>query len=210
MSPRGAGFSVDRVTLTNGFHPLWAVLSSLAFMVGGGSDELAIRIVLFASAVTTIASAFLWAPLFSRLFGVDNRLYRVCFVLLYLTAFQLVAQHFNGLETGLLLALLAATGLYWSSTTPSFKRSAILGVLLGVLILVRIDSGKLVVAMALEALWRARDVFLTADRYGYFPPDSDPRRYYRQSRHLVPPDATNGLRCDACRTRGAERTVSLL
>ena len=153
---RGVGFSVDGTTLTNGFHPLWAVLSSLAFLIGAGSDELAIRIVLFASGGLTILSAILWARLFSRLFDADNRLYRICFVLVYLAAFPLLAQHFNGLETGLLLVLLAATGLYWASTAPSIGRSAILGLLLGLLVLVRIDAGIFAVIMALEALWRGR------------------------------------------------------
>jgi len=130
---RGVGFSVDGTTLTNGFHPLWGVLSSLAFLVGAGSDELSMRLVLVASATTTVVSAVLWARLFSNLFGADNRLYRLCFVLIYLTSFQLLAQHFNGLETGLLLALLGAIGFYWSSSEPSLGRNAILGLLLGLL-----------------------------------------------------------------------------
>jgi len=153
---RGVGFSVDGTTLTNGFHPLWGILSSLAFLMGAGSDELSMRLVLVASAVTTIVSALLWARLFSRLFGADNRLYRVCFVLIYLTSFQLLTQHFNGLETGLLLALLAATGLYWSSSEPSLGRNAILGLLLGLLALARIDTGMFAVVVALETLWRGR------------------------------------------------------
>jgi hypothetical protein len=153
---RGVGFSVDGTTLTNGFHPLWGVLSSLAFLVGAGSDELSMRLVLVASATTTVVSAVLWARLFSNLFGTDNRLYRLCFVLIYLTSFQLLAQHFNGLETGLLLALLGAIGFYWSSSEPSLGRNAILGLLLGLLVLVRIDTGLFAVVVALEALWRGR------------------------------------------------------
>ena len=153
---RGVGFSVDGTTLTNGFQPLWGVLSSLAFVAGTGSDELSMRLVLLASVATTIISALLWARLFSSLFGADNRLYRLCFVLIYLTSFQLLIQHLNGLETGLLLALLAATGLYWSSSEPSLGRNAILGALLGLVVLARIDAGLFAVVVALEALWRGR------------------------------------------------------
>jgi hypothetical protein len=153
---RGVGFSVDGTTLTNGFQPLWGVLSSLAFVAGAGSDELSMRLVLLASVAMAIISAVLWARLFSRLFGADNRLYRLCFVLIYLTSFQLLIQHLNGLETGLLLVVLAATGLYWSSSEPSLGRNAILGALLGLLVLARIDTGLFAVVVALEALWRGR------------------------------------------------------
>ena len=153
---RGVGFSADGKTWTNGFHPLWAVVSSLAFLVGAGSDELSMRLVLFASAATAILSAVLWSRIFAGAFGADKRLYGLCFVLVYLSSFQLLVQHFNGLETGLLLVLLAASGLYWISSEPSFGRNAVLGVLLGLLVLMRIDAGMFAVVVALEALWRDR------------------------------------------------------
>src|SRR5690242_8982270 len=68
---RGIWFSVDGITHTNGFHPLWAVLSSLAFLIAGDSTELAIRILLAASVITTITSAFLWASLSSGAFDAN-------------------------------------------------------------------------------------------------------------------------------------------
>lgn len=154
---KGVGFSVDGTTLTNGFQPLWGVLSALAFLVTGSADEPSIRIVLLASAALTILSAFLWASISAGLFGTDDRLYRLSFVLIYLTSFQLLMQHFNGLETGLVLVLMGAIGIYWCRTAdPPIRRSAVLGVLIGFLVLARIDTGIFAALLAFEVAWRQR------------------------------------------------------
>jgi hypothetical protein len=154
---RGVGFSVDGKTLTNGFQPLWGIVSSLFFLVTGESNELSIRFVLLASAMLAILSAFLWSSLAAGLLGVEGSLYRVCFIVIYLTSFQLLAQHFNGLETGLVLVLQAVLGLYWcSSSDPPLRRAVILGLMIGVLVVARIDTGIFAVLLALEMLWRGR------------------------------------------------------
>src|SRR5262249_24305018 len=154
---RGVGFSVDGRTLTNGFQPLWGIVSSLFFLVTGEHKELLIRLVLLASALLAILSAFLWSRLAAGMLGVEGGLYRICFIVIYLSSFQLLAQHFNGLETGLVLVLQAVLGLYWCSAgDPPLRRSVALGLMIGVLVVARIDTGIFAVLLALEMLWRGR------------------------------------------------------
>src|SRR6476661_2191655 len=78
---RGVGFSVDGTTWTNGFHPLWAVLSSIAFVLAGDASEPAIRILLGVGAIVTILSALSWASIAGAAFDANNRLYRIIFLL---------------------------------------------------------------------------------------------------------------------------------
>jgi hypothetical protein len=160
---RGVGFSVDGTTWTNGFHPLWAILSSLAFVLAGDASEPAIRILLAASAVFSILSALSWSSVVGGAFDANSRLYRIIFMLVYLTSFQLLAQHFNGLETGFSLLLFAVIGNYWCGSYDYHTRgSAVLGLLLGILFLARIDAAIFGVLVATEAVWRLRSDFRKA------------------------------------------------
>lgn len=154
---RGIGFSVDGTTLTNGFHPLWAIVTSVIFVLVGEASEPAIRILLAVSAMLAVLSAFSWSSLIGSAFDADNRLYRIVFVLVYLTSFQLLVQHFNGLETGFILVLFAIVGTYWRrSFDYRIRSSAILGMLLGILVLARIDAAIFAALIAAEVAWRLR------------------------------------------------------
>lgn len=154
---RGVGFSVDGSTLTNGFHPLWAVLSSLVFVTSGDSAEAAVRILLALGAATAVGSAFFWSSIAGAAFDAKPALYRPVFVLVYLGSFQLLAQHFNGLETGLMLLMFALLGLYWSRVYDYRTATSMgLGLLLGFLILTRIDAAIFACLVGAEAAWRLR------------------------------------------------------
>jgi hypothetical protein len=154
---RGVGFSVDGTSWTNGFHPLWAVLTSLTFMLVGDASEPAIRLILGASAIIAILSALSWSSIAGGTFDACNRVYRIIFILVYLSSFQLLAQHLNGLETGFVLLLFAVIGNYWSRSYDCRTRgSAVLGLLLGILVLARIDAAIFGVLMAAEVAWHLR------------------------------------------------------
>jgi hypothetical protein len=73
---RGIGFSGDGKTLTNGFHPLWAILTSVFFGATGEAAEPSIRILLAVSAVLAVLAAVQWSSLWGGVFNADNRLYR--------------------------------------------------------------------------------------------------------------------------------------
>jgi hypothetical protein len=51
------GVTVDGINLTNGFQPLWVVLTAPVFTVVGGDHEWSIRFILFAHWVLFFASA---------------------------------------------------------------------------------------------------------------------------------------------------------
>ncbi len=154
---RGVGFSVDGHTLTNGFQPLWAIVTAPIFMLAGSSNEAAMRMVLVLIAAMIVLSAVSWSAIAGGVFGVRTRLYRLAFVLIYVTSFPLLTQHFNGLETGLFLLALGSTGSFWCAPVKqTLGRSAIMGLLLGLVVLARNDAGIFAVLLALETLWSGR------------------------------------------------------
>ncbi|MFO1058294.1 MAG: hypothetical protein U1E53_15165 [Dongiaceae bacterium] len=155
----GHGVTIDGVTPTNGFQPLFTFLQAGLFALAGGSDALAIRLILGLHWLLQVGTALL-VGLIARdaVAGGPARLRQALATFLYLAATHLFLHHYNGLETGCLLFLLA---LVWRQIQAGGAESrgglVLLGLLLGLLALTRIDTGALIGCLCLRELVIRRD-----------------------------------------------------
>lgn len=155
----GHGVTIDGVTPTNGFQPLFTFLQAGLFALAGGSDALGVRLILGLHWLLQIGTALL-VGLIARdaVAGGPARLRRALATFLYLAGTVLFLHHYNGLETGCLLFLVA---LAWRQVQAGGAESwgglALLGLLLGLLALTRIDTGVLIACLCLRELWIRRD-----------------------------------------------------
>jgi hypothetical protein len=158
----GRGPALEGSGLTNGFQPLVTLLQAVAFMVSEGANLPALRLVAAFGWVTYVAAALL----LGRIAGDTGdgtpreRLRRGLLAsVLAFAALPLWMDHFNGLETGLLLLLITITWRLWQLEVPRSWAGLIgCGALLGLLVLARIDAGFLVVSLAgveTVAAWRS-------------------------------------------------------
>ncbi|WP_224361510.1 hypothetical protein [Hyalangium versicolor] len=144
----GHGITADGEHLTNGFQPLFFGVCFGAFKVAP-DDTWAIRLIILFLALVQAGSALLFGRFAAKAFGEREGATEWVAALTYAGSMFLFWQHQNGLETGLVLLLLLAVGLAFARTDPAQPRSALaLGVLCGLLVLARIDTGILVVLLA--------------------------------------------------------------
>lgn len=155
---RGAGITIDGVNLTAGFQPLFTILEAAAFWLTGwvfpGADAPAIRLVLLIHFAVHAATALLVALLARDSWPgeADERRLRFWFAgVLWLAAPLIFGHSYNGLETGAVLLCYAAC---WRWVQTGFDRSligiAVLGAMLGIAVLTRIDAAFLVAALCLR------------------------------------------------------------
>jgi hypothetical protein len=154
----GEGPTIDGSTLSNGFHPLFVFLCTPLFALAGQDKVLAVRLVLLFEWVLYVGTALLLG-LVVRDFATPAEPRRSSAAwgaaALYLSAGLLFLQHFNGLETGCLLFLYAAAWRYYqASFRDSLRRDCVLGVLLGLVVLARIDAVFFVLILCLKRLWK--------------------------------------------------------
>jgi hypothetical protein len=155
----GHGMTVDGVTLTNGFQPLLTIFQAGLFRLAGGDDLLALRLVLALYWLLYLGTgAMLGWIAAEALPERTGRLTRaLATMLVYLGASYLFLHHFNGLETGLLLFLLACAWRYrQAGRAESWLGLTLFGGLLGLAVLARIDASFLVVCLAIGEWWRQR------------------------------------------------------
>ena len=155
----GHGITIDGITKTNGFQPLLTFLQAGLFTLARGDDLLALRLVLLLYWLLYAGTGAMLGWIAAETAEVpDQRLTRgLCAALVYLGASYLFLHHFNGLETGLLLFLLAsAWRLRQSGRTESWIGLALFGGLLGLAVLARIDAAFVVAVLCLAELWRNR------------------------------------------------------
>ncbi|MFD2262094.1 ArnT family glycosyltransferase [Lacibacterium aquatile] len=140
----GIGVTVDGVQPTNGFQPLFTFIEAAAYWVTGGNEAMAVRIVLGISAVIWAATAFLLGAIAADVApgsAAERTTRRWLAITLYLSGFLTFMHHFNGLETGCLMLVYAACwrvyqlGIWRRPAGP-----AVMGILLGLLVLTRIDA----------------------------------------------------------------------
>lgn len=147
----GRGISVDGVTPTNGFQPLFTFLTVPLFWLTGGDRISGIRAVLTLQWGVFCTTAFLLGRIAKDSLPEAEKL-RVpagwVITLLYLASFPAYGVHLNGLETGFVLFLEV---LIWRflQLNPLGRQTWKLGVLAGLLILARIDTVFLVGGISL-------------------------------------------------------------
>lgn len=155
----GHGMTIDGATLTNGIQPLLTVIQAGLFWIAGGNDLAALRLVLLLYWLLYLGTGALlgWIAADALPDQAGRRTRALATALLYLGASYLFLHHFNGLETGLLLFLLAAAWRYrQAGAADSWTGLALFGALLGLAVLARIDASFLVVCLAAAELWRWR------------------------------------------------------
>jgi len=155
----GHGVTIDGVTPTNGFQPLLTFIQAGLFALARGNDLLALRFVLgFYSLLYLGTAAMLgWVAAVAEAEPARRSTAALATALLYLGASYLFLHHFNGLETGLLLFLLAAAWRFrQSGRAESWLGRALFGGLLGLAVLARIDASFVVLIACLWELRRAR------------------------------------------------------
>jgi hypothetical protein len=155
----GRGPVLEGSGLTNGFQPLVTFLQAGAFLATG-CDRAALRLVAGFGWLTFVAGALLLGRVAAAC-GSAGQAGRRGYLaaVLSLAALPLWMDHFNGLETGLLLLLLTLAWRLWQVGVPErWIGLALCGALLGLIVLTRIDAVFLVIALAgieMAAAWRA-------------------------------------------------------
>ena len=156
----GHGLTIDGVHLTNGFQPLFTILEAGAFWVAQGDEVLAMRLVMALGWLFHVAGAFLIARIARDAWPVreesERELRGGLAALLYLAAPLMFGHAYNGLETGTVMFFYAAVGR-WIQTgrDRSWAGLAGLGVLIGLMVLARIDSGFVAAILGLNELRRS-------------------------------------------------------
>lgn len=158
----GHGMTIDGETLSNGFQPLFTVVESLAFTLGGASETGAVRWVFAFAWLFHVAGALMCAAFVRDIWplrsGTEERELRGGLAaLLYLGSPLLFGHAYNGLATGCVLFFYLATMRHLQTGGGETARGRVLlGVLLGLQVLARIDAAFFAVAVGLHLLWRAR------------------------------------------------------
>src|SRR5262245_29291471 len=141
----GRGVTVDGVTPTNGFQPLFTFLTVPAFLAAAADRYDAVRLVLALHWLFYVGAAAVLGLVAARLSAHDGSAEKTA--IFWTAAFLYVANplvfqvHFNGLETGCVLFLYAAVCLYAQRADLAAPRPlATLGLLLGLTVLARIDA----------------------------------------------------------------------
>jgi len=150
----GKGVTIDGSTPTNGFQPLFVFACVPLFAFAGRDGILAVRLVLGLSWALYIATAVLMGQIVHDFLGsgdeVRARLTPWVTAALYLSAPLILMDHFNGLETGALLFLYAlAWRCHQLNWEKSFWKSVLFALLLGLIVLARIDAAFFVVAVCI-------------------------------------------------------------
>ena len=146
---RGLGFTIDGIHQTNGFQPLFTFIEAFCYWLAHQIDQseayeiLALRFVTIAAWVCYIGTAMTLGDIAAGLDEPRHAPLRANLAItLYLGGFLVFMHHFNGLETGLMMFLLA---LIWRAHQQAFANHvmgrSVLGILLGLLMLTRLDMG---------------------------------------------------------------------
>jgi hypothetical protein len=158
---RGAGSSFDGINPSNGYHPLWMLCLLPVYWLFGSSTGTALRAVMLTQAVLVAATIWLSWDIYRRYRA--NALSVMVAIALALTLFSPLQMMFNGLETDLVVLMLMlllhadAKQSFLAPNQPA-TRLALFGLLLGLLVLARLDEALLLVGIAICSLLRLRSV----------------------------------------------------
>jgi hypothetical protein len=154
----GNGVSVDGVTPTNGFHPLWALALLLPFAARQSAD-LPLHLGLSLAALFDVGAAFLAYLTVRRVMGliIGGVLAAGLFALNLVVAMESL----NGLETALGVFCFALTTFVYLTRIDGRENVglgnwALLGLVIGLMLLARTDSVLFAIVIGLHALWKGR------------------------------------------------------
>ena len=149
----GLGITYDGVQHTNGFQPLFLFLITPLFSITGKSITLPLHLVALLQSLISIGiGIFLYKT--SR--AIVDEWYALFIVAIWMLSPIVVDKELNGMETGLNLFLIVATVYYYSSPCEyhlsplRFSKLSTLGLLLGLVVLSRLDGLILVGVIAIH------------------------------------------------------------
>ena len=150
----GRGATFDGIHPTTGFQPLYVLLLVPAFLMAGGSLVIPIYFALSLSAVCTALTAYLIYRISRRYVGEAAS---TVAALVWAFSPVVTKQSANGLETAIASFMIALSVVYYlekirSVQDPPVRRFMILGIVLGVTILARIDGAFLACVILLDYL----------------------------------------------------------
>lgn len=163
----GKGVTIDGATLTNGFQPLFTVLTVPAFILAGDNKFSAIRYVFILHWLFSLVTAYLLGLIardaFERHTSVKPSLTFWWTAFLYISSVLIFTLNFSGLETGFLLFGYALSWRYYQTgRIEQWGGAFSLGIILGFLVLTRIDAVFLVIVVSTyELLLRRHFTFWT-------------------------------------------------
>ncbi|GAB4536848.1 MAG: hypothetical protein Kow0063_22810 [Anaerolineae bacterium] len=154
----GNAVSVDGVTPTNGFHPLWALTLLLPFAARSGVD-LPLHLGLSLAALFDVGAACLAYLAARRVTG--SRVGGVLAAGLYAFNPMAAMESLNGLETALGVFCFALTAFVYlvridGRPEATVRDWVLLGLAIGLMLLARTDSIVFALVLGLHALWRGR------------------------------------------------------
>lgn len=161
----GRGITIDGTQPTNGFQPLFTFLEAGAYKIAGGNEVMALRLVTGLSWAIWLGTGLLLGLVARDLVAHDGargtdaerQTRRWLATALYCCGFLTFMHHFNGLETGLLM--LGYVLLWRCHQRRLIERRwgpVLFGLLIGLLVLTRIDAAIFAVLFGLWRLWRDR------------------------------------------------------
>ena len=150
----GNGVTYNGVDMTNGFQPLWGILLVPVFLITK-SISLAINLVLSAASIIDTLSVVMLFLLARKLFNEKIGLMSAAFY--GLNPF-IMFQTLCGIEVVLFIFLALTTLYYYHSLKAKVKKTnmIILGILLGLTLLARLDGIFLALAIFIQMLWDRR------------------------------------------------------
>jgi hypothetical protein len=135
----GDGLTFDGVNSTNGFQPLWQYLVILMYLVHSGEPETMYRAAFIVQACLLVAAALVLHSVLIRLFDC-----RVAFVTGVASVFFVSSTALNGMESAVLVLtmvlLLASAVTNWERAWLDPRRALGFGIVLGTVILSRLDT----------------------------------------------------------------------
>ncbi|HWX32518.1 MAG TPA: hypothetical protein VNZ53_34445 [Steroidobacteraceae bacterium] len=149
----GRGLTFDGIHPTNGFHPLWLLMLVPLFLLHGTPETMIRLVVLLQTILLSLAYLVFWrtqSKIFSPRTAALTGILFVYFVFL---------PCINGMESALLvlsIAVLYGYGLHVAQTQLNRRRAALLGIILGCVLLARLDM--IFIALYVFA-WLARRCF---------------------------------------------------
>ncbi|MFN8491955.1 MAG: hypothetical protein U0350_30420 [Caldilineaceae bacterium] len=157
----GKGVTFDGLAPTNGFHPLWMLLTTLVFQFFSGDN--AVRATLVLSSCLDMLAVWLLYRAVKYLTGQPEA--GILAALIYALNPTIWMFALNGLETALnmaIVAILTERLIVWRIQSQlTHKEAALLGLLFGLALLARTDNIFLLVVSALVILlmWRQLTVW---------------------------------------------------
>jgi len=154
----GNGVSVDGVTLTNGFHPLWALALLLPFAAHQCGD-LPLHLSLTLAALFDVGAA--WLAYLTVRHVTGSILGGILATAFYAFNPMVAMESLNGLETALGVFCFALTTFVYLTRINGRKSVAVgdwalFGLFIGLMLLARTDSVLYAFVLGLHALWRGR------------------------------------------------------